>query len=231
MRALTLSPKAVLPTVLLAFTALCALLWWATRPVAPRSEGSDQPVDVVRPPEPTPPAASADAVQRPVASAKPPAPSPAERQPPSPPPTNSLRAEPPPPLPEHERRPSPGNSASESAPSAGESEPAVSKEEIKAAVVAVKPLIRQCFEDVAQRYPGNHKVVLKFTIVGQGLTGHFKDGEVVDSTIPDPWLQACFLDSLTDARFPAPSGGGTVTVTYPFAFIPDPEDAGSAQGR
>jgi hypothetical protein len=118
-------------------------------------------------------------------------------------------------------------------PSAGESEPAVNKEEIQAAVVAVKPLIRQCFEDVAQRYPGNHKVVLKFTIVGQGLTGHFKDGEVVDSTIPDPWLQACFLDSLTDARFPAPSGGGTVTVTYPFAFIPDPdqEDAGSAQGR
>lgn len=232
MRSLTLSPKTVLPAVVLAFTALCALSWWGTRPVTARSEGSDQPGEVMQPPAPTPPpVASANAAQRPAAPAKLPAPSPAEQQTSSTAPAHSLRAETPPPPPEPEHRPMPGSSANANVPSTDESEPAVRKDEIKAAVVAVVPLIRQCFEDVAERYPGNHKVVLKFTIVGQGLTGHFKDGEVVDSTIPDPWLQACFLDSLTDARFPAPSGGGTVTVTYPFAFIPDPEDAGSGQGR
>ncbi len=82
------------------------------------------------------------------------------------------------------------------------------------------PLIRQCFEDVAERNPGPQTVKLKFTIEGQGLTGHFRDGEVVDSSIQDPFALACFLDSLLDVRFPAPRGGGKVTITYPFTFQP-----------
>lgn len=107
-----------------------------------------------------------------------------------------------------------------------EDAPEVRKEDIRAAIESVTPLIKQCFLDAAQRNAGNQKVVLKFTIVGQGTSGFFQDGEVEESTIPDPWVQACFLEALTDARFPAPSGGGTVTVTYPFAFT-DTRDAGS----
>jgi hypothetical protein len=79
--------------------------------------------------------------------------------------------------------------------------------------------------DVAKRYPGPQSVALRFTIEGQGLTGHFRDGEVVDTTLPDPFALACFLDSLLDVRFPAPRGGGRVTITYPFRFEPGP-DAG-----
>jgi hypothetical protein len=101
----------------------------------------------------------------------------------------------------------------------------VDKEEIRQAVRTVVPLIRQCFQDVAARYPGPQSVTLKFTIEGQGLTGHFRDGEVVDTTIQDPFALACFLDSLLDVRFPPPRGGGRVTITYPFRFEPRP-DAG-----
>ncbi len=105
------------------------------------------------------------------------------------------------------------------------SEGSVDKEDIRRAVQTVVPLIAQCFQDVAERYPGPQQVTLKFTIEGQGLTGHFRDGEVVDTTIQDPFAQACFLDSLLDVRFPAPRGGGRVTITYPFRFEPTP-DAG-----
>jgi hypothetical protein len=96
----------------------------------------------------------------------------------------------------------------------------VDKEDIRRAIQTVVPLIRQCFLDVAERYPGPQTVKLKFTIEGQGLTGHFRDGEVVDSSIQDPFALACFLDSLLDVRFPAPRGGGKVTITYPFTFQP-----------
>jgi hypothetical protein len=106
-----------------------------------------------------------------------------------------------------------------------EAETTVDKEEIRLAIKTVVPLIRQCFLDVAERHPGPQTVTLKFTIEGQGLTGHFRDGEVVDTTIQDPFALACFLDSLLDVRFPAPRGGGRVTITYPFRFEPKP-DAG-----
>jgi hypothetical protein len=96
----------------------------------------------------------------------------------------------------------------------------VDKEDIRRAIQTVVPLIRQCFLDVAERHPGPQTVKLKFTIEGQGLTGHFRDGEVVDSSIQDPFALACFLDSLLDVRFPAPRGGGKVTITYPFTFQP-----------
>jgi hypothetical protein len=102
----------------------------------------------------------------------------------------------------------------------------VDKEDVRRAIQTVVPLMRQCFQDVAERYPGAHTVKLKFTIEGQGLTGHFRDGEVVDSTIQDPFALACFLDSLLDVRFPAPRGGGRVTITYPFVFQPGTTDAG-----
>jgi hypothetical protein len=101
-------------------------------------------------------------------------------------------------------------------------------EEVSAAIQAAKPLVTECFRDSAGHYPGNQKVVLRFTLVNRGPTGYIKDVIVVSSTIPDPWVQACFLDALEDARFP-PTQGGQVTVTRPFSFTPD-SDTGPAGG-
>ncbi len=102
---------------------------------------------------------------------------------------------------------------------AGEEKPTgtVDKEHIRTAITAVKPLVNQCFQDVRQRYPPPQKVVLKFTLRGGG----FSEGKLVDSTIADPWVEACVLDSLLDARFTAPASGEAVTLTYPFRFEQD----------
>lgn len=209
--------RSVLFWVLLPFVGLCALALWLTRPsapapVAPVEQPSLPPVATAPPPvlpqpsvrAPTPPAPAVPSSERPV----PPPPAPAartfgegstlpSRSPPSPPIT----------IPEAEPR--------EEASSG-----TVDKEDVRRAIQTVIPLIRECFQDVAERFPGPHTVKLKFTIEGQGLTGHFRDGEVVDSTIQDPFALACFLDSLLDVRFPAPRGGGKVTITYPFHFQP-----------
>jgi hypothetical protein len=181
------------------FLALCALALWLTRP-------APEPVR----PEPR---AQAPAIA------------------PPPPPAPQAAVPPPPPEPEPRRRDStlPSLSPRPITVDIPEAEPqeqartgTVEKEEIRLAITTVVPLIRQCFLDIAERYPGTQSVTLKFTLEGQGLTGHFRDGEVVQSTIQDPFALACFLDSLLDVRFPPPREGGRVTLTYPFRFEPKP---------
>jgi hypothetical protein len=98
--------------------------------------------------------------------------------------------------------------------------PSLDKEDIRTAIQSVKPLVRECFLDVAGRNPGPQTVKLRFTIVASGTGGRFQDGEVVESTVQDPFALACFLEALTDVQFPAPRGEGSVTVTYPFHFQP-----------
>ena len=219
-----MSGRSVLFWVLLPFVGLCALALWLTRPAS-----TPPPVDTAQePPEPPAVAPALPVPPRPPtqAPAPPPSATPSGQgaaPPPSAPPARTFgegstlpsRSPPPPPItiPEAEPR--------EEASSA-----TVDKEDVRRAIQTVVPLMRQCFQDVAERYPGAHTVKLKFTIEGQGLTGHFRDGEVVDSTIQDPFALACFLDSLLDVRFPAPRGGGRVTITYPFVFQPGTTDAG-----
>ncbi|MBJ6761145.1 AgmX/PglI C-terminal domain-containing protein [Myxococcaceae bacterium JPH2] len=94
----------------------------------------------------------------------------------------------------------------------------IDRADIRVAVRAVSPLVQQCFEDVAQRNPGPQEVKLRFTVQGSGEAGQLTHGELLSSTIADPMVQACVLDSLLDAQFSAPSGGGKATVVYPFRF-------------
>jgi hypothetical protein len=216
-----MSGRSVLLWVLLPFIGLSALAFWLTRPdsSAPPALPHEEPASPPTVP-PSPPAVPRPLERSPAPPTAPVAPIEAPPTSPSPPRTfgegSTLpsRSPPPPPvtLPEAEPREEASSST-------------VDKEDVRRAIQTVIPLIRQCFEDVAERYPGPHSVKLKFTIEGQGLTGHFRDGEVVDSSIQDPFALACFLDSLLDVRFPAPRGGGRVTITYPFHFQPG-TDAG-----
>jgi len=102
--------------------------------------------------------------------------------------------------------------------------PERTRDDIERAVHVVKPLITRCFSDNAQKYLGDQKVVLKFTIEGV-MAGKFRGGEVVESSIVDPWVQACFLEALAEGNYPPPNGGGRVTITQAFSFIESP-DAG-----
>ncbi|MFP2929979.1 AgmX/PglI C-terminal domain-containing protein, partial [Pyxidicoccus sp. 3LG] len=94
----------------------------------------------------------------------------------------------------------------------------IAPEDVRVAIRAVTPLVQQCFEDAAQRNRGPQTVRLRFTVEPGEDGGAMKAGELLESTIPDPMVQACVLDSLLDARFPAPPGGGKATVVYPFQF-------------
>jgi TonB family protein len=57
------------------------------------------------------------------------------------------------------------------------------------------------------------RVVVAFTIEA---TGAVSEASVVSSSVPAPALGQCVLDVVRRMRFPAPSGGGRLEVTYPF---------------
>lgn len=205
-----------------AFVALSAVGLWLTRPDPSRQSGEAQP-GAEAPATIKPDRQSRSATVRWDAGV----PANEESAPPS-----SADANAPPPSPAAVANEANGERAlqraTETAIRPGEDQPrgTVNKEAIKIAINSVKPLVRDCFTDARDRYPPPQKVTLKFTITGQGISGHFTDGEVMESTIADPWVQACFLEALVDARFPVPEEGGTVTVTYPFSFSETPPDAG-----
>jgi len=211
------SARSIILWVCVPFLALCALGLWLTRPPAdtPRLEPRALPPAPAAPRSPPGPTAPTQAAVPPASPGEPPHPAPPPRRMGSPLPSRSL-APPPIEIPEAEPREEARTGT-------------VEKEEIRQAISAVVPLIRQCFQDIAERYPGSHSVTLRFTLEGQGptgegqgLTGHLRDGEVAQTTIQDPHALACFLDSLLDVRFPPPRGGGRVTLSYPFRFVPKP---------
>jgi outer membrane biosynthesis protein TonB len=156
----------------------------------------------------------------------PPRPAPAPAPPPSEPPRTTAPLTPPPAPPRESLSPprlSTPNAADPRRvalvePQVESSSGRIDAEDLRLALKAVTPLVQQCFQDAAQRNRGAHEVKLRFTVEGEGSEGRMNRGELVSSTIPDPLVQACVLDSLLDARFPAPHLGGSATVVYPFRF-------------
>jgi hypothetical protein len=84
------------------------------------------------------------------------------------------------------------------------------------AVAALAPLVNECFADVAQRHPGAKRVILSFRA---NPSGSLDEAQVVESTVQDPWLQACFLEAVADAHFPPSVGGVPERVTRAFSFV------------
>jgi TonB family protein len=51
-------------------------------------------------------------------------------------------------------------------------------------------------------------------------TGRAQDARVVRASLEDSKVQGCILNLVRSIAFPAPAGGGTVGVTFPFKFSP-----------
>lgn len=94
------------------------------------------------------------------------------------------------------------------------------KEDVRVALQSVQPLVQECFLDAAVRHPGSQTVKLRFTLEARGEHGSFRGAEVVESTVQDPFVLACLLDTLADAQFSAPPGKAPLTLTHPFEFRP-----------
>ncbi len=142
-------------------------------------------------------------VMRPAPEAPEPPPSEPTPAPPSPEPARP--APPPPPRPAPEEPPLPEIPPGTWRP-----------EEVRVAIQAIQPLMRQCLRDAEGRHVGPQDVRMRFTLESREGRGHFLRGEVVDSSLRDPFVFACLQDTLEDTTFPAPEGRPPLTLTYPF---------------
>jgi hypothetical protein len=96
----------------------------------------------------------------------------------------------------------------------------VVREDVRTALRAVRPLLDECFADFAERHPGEQRATVRFTLGRQDEEGRLGEGQVVDTTVQHPMLQACLEDSLLDARFPAPRRGEGLVLTWPYRSRP-----------
>jgi len=76
--------------------------------------------------------------------------------------------------------------------------------------------IKYCYEKELTKDPGLYgKVVVLFVISGDGRVG---DALVQQTTMSSETVESCMLNHVKRWVFPAPTGGGTVQVTYPYVF-------------
>jgi len=76
--------------------------------------------------------------------------------------------------------------------------------------------IKYCYEKELSRQPDLYgKVTLLFLIEGTGRVG---DALVQQTTMASEPVESCMVNHVRRWLFPAPQGGGTVQVTYPYVF-------------
>ncbi len=76
--------------------------------------------------------------------------------------------------------------------------------------------IKYCYEKELTHDPGLYgKITLLFVIAGDGRVG---DALVQQTTMSSEPVESCMLNHVKRWTFPAPQGGGTVQVTYPYVF-------------
>ncbi len=75
-----------------------------------------------------------------------------------------------------------------------------------------------CYEQALAKKPdAAGKIAVTFTISKEG---NVSSAEANEDTIGDAAMQGCVVRKVKALMFPAPKGGGIVSVTYPFMFSP-----------
>jgi len=94
----------------------------------------------------------------------------------------------------------------------------MSREEIRSVINRNLQRFMACFELAPPDSPAiGGKVSIHFTI---NPAGDVVDATSADSTVGKSPVANCVLETMQSIKFPAPRGGGTVQVTYPFVFRP-----------
>ncbi len=95
----------------------------------------------------------------------------------------------------------------------------IDKDAILAAILAHKDEFRLCYEREinAERANLQGNIVTAFTI---GPSGRVNKAGVQSTTMRYAPVERCVVDVLKRIEFPAPAGGGVVSVTFPFKFRP-----------
>jgi RNA polymerase sigma factor (sigma-70 family) len=102
------------------------------------------------------------------------------------------------------------------------------KDVIRAGIRAVVPEIKKCFESLMERDPATEggRIVVRFVIEPRDEAGVVTAASIVpdenggSEELEAPLAEQCILQEISKAKFPAPEGGGTVVVRYPFQLTP-----------
>jgi TonB family protein len=96
----------------------------------------------------------------------------------------------------------------------GEMDKAVIRQTIVSHIAEVKG----CYDTALARRPGlGGRVVVQFTI---GATGQVVSSALQATTLGDTDVERCMVGAVLGWRFPPPTGGGDIIVSYPFVLTP-----------
>ena len=110
----------------------------------------------------------------------------------------------------------PSAPAGATAPTTGERGGSLSADVIRTVVRANQRHVQACYETALARWSAlRGTVTVRFIIQPDGTVS---TATVVSDTVGDAGLRACITASVVTWRFPAPDGGGLVSVTYPFTL-------------
>ncbi len=95
---------------------------------------------------------------------------------------------------------------------------------VREAVQGLLPMITDCYKAALETEPAlAGSLVVKFTIEGEPGVGGLVTESAIDpdqSEIQNPDLAECVQETMFALEIDPPTNGGTVNVTYPFAFQP-----------
>lgn len=97
----------------------------------------------------------------------------------------------------------------------------LSKESIQNSVEALRPFVKDCYENTLKDFPdAEGKVVIGFTIIAAEDGGRVELSELdaEETTLFDTQLHDCMLEEVGNIDFDTPGGDGKVKVRYPFNF-------------
>ena len=116
-----------------------------------------------------------------------------------------------------------GGAGAGSAPGTGgtpaaDSRATLSKEDIRAAIQELLPEIKDCYQQGLKGNPDlDGTVKVEFVLVNTPDGGSYaREGEINDSTLASPLVEACILSKIQKAKFKDIQGNGEVRVKYPF---------------
>jgi hypothetical protein len=101
----------------------------------------------------------------------------------------------------------------------------ISKDDIRAGVRAVIPLLAECYDAAKDRLsPQRGQIVVQMHLTGEPEVGTLIDKAEIggDAQLTaDKDLVECLQQTMLSVELPPIAEGGTVDVTYPIAFAPD----------
>lgn len=95
------------------------------------------------------------------------------------------------------------------------------RDAIRSALLEFTPGVRDCYEQGLRSDPDlEGRLVLQLSIEARDGVGRIVEAQIDEeaTTMQAVLIQACALDALSGAAFPAPRDHGVVSIRYPFHF-------------